>query len=266
MLSTAPALNKSESWIDFEEALNQSGVSLQDSCLMIVDASRYDNTEVLRTIYSLDQQPDWFWLFSETPFEEHKEAGPLVVRTDFNSVLAQQAVSTWGSDEALVLLALRQEKEHALTGIRNSLMVRFETYGPCFLRPYDSRFLEVLNACLPEEIGGLVSNGGVLIWSINNKNRVHWSSARGLVHEAKGLRANQSQSFERLLTWVSGWPRCLVVAAELKASQRLPLMIRELWSAGHSCPSSDHELETLLKSVEPDFHEQIEKDFVNVRR
>src|SRR5690554_4441274 len=97
MLSTAPVLDRSHSLTHFNRALNDWKVSSWERCLLIIDAARYDEGDVIRQIYALGDNPDWFWLFDETPFEQHKDAGPIVVKTTLNSVLCQRAVSQWGA-------------------------------------------------------------------------------------------------------------------------------------------------------------------------
>jgi hypothetical protein len=219
---------------------------------------------VIRQIYALDDNPDWFWLFDETPFEQHKDAGPLVVQTTLDSVLCQYAVSQWGHDEALTILVSGREHNLALAGIRQSLILHFETYGPCFVRPYDGRFLEVLNACLPDAVGGLAGKGDLLLWATKHQEGAHWSGARGISTEREGLHAHQPGSFERLLTWVSGWPRCMAMANQQHTLGHRLRIIRELWTAGHACPKSNAELGALWQRAEREFHGTHEKDFYNV--
>lgn len=254
MLLTAPALDKSYSLADFDRALNDWKVSAREHCLLIIDAARYDEEDVFRQVYALDANPDWFWLFDETPFEPHRNAGPLVVRTTLDSTLCRRALSQWGVDEALVILVSKRERNSALKGIRKSLMLHFETYGPCFVRPYDGRFLEVLNTCLPDAAGRLIGEGDLLIWAINHGEYTHLSSARGASTEGEGLHAHQPRSFERLLTWVSGWPRCMAIANNHQHTPRhRSRIIRELWSTGHECPESEAELGALWQHAELEF-------------
>ncbi|MGC8120304.1 DUF4123 domain-containing protein [Marinobacter sp. VGCF2001] len=259
MLSTAPVLDRSHSLTHFNRALNDWKVSSWERCLLIIDAARYDEGDVIRQIYALGDNPDWFWLFDETPFEQHKDAGPIVFKTTLNSVLCQRAVSQWGADEALAILVSEREQGSALAGIRKSLMIHFESYGPCFVRPYDGRFLEVLNTCLPEAVGSLIGEDDLLIWATSHGEGTHWSSARGASTETEGLHAHQPSSFERLLTWVSGWPRCMAIANHQHTPSHRIRIIRELWSAGHQCPESDAELGTLWQHAELEFHGLHEK-------
>nr|WP_282562455.1 DUF4123 domain-containing protein [Marinobacter panjinensis] len=259
MLSTAPALDRPKSLLVFDQTLKDSRVATRECCLLIIDAARYDEGDVLRQIYALDDTPDWFWLFDETPFEQHKNAGPIVVKTTLDSPLCQRAVSQWGTDEALAILVSGREQGSALTGIRKSLMIHFETYGPCFVRPYDGRFLEVLNTCLPEAVGSLIGEDDLLIWATSYGEGTHWSSARGASTETEGLHAYQPSSFERLLTWVSGWSRCMAIANQQHTASHRIRIIRELWSAGHKCPESDAELGALWQHSELEFRGLYEK-------
>jgi hypothetical protein len=259
MSLTALALDKPESSVGFDQTLKDSRVALGERCLLIIDAARYDKGDAIGHVYALDDNPDWFWLFDETPFEQHKDAGPIVVKTTLNSVLCQRAVSQWGADEALAILVSEREQGSALAGIRKSLMIHFETYGPCFVRPYDGRFLEVLNACLPEAVGSLIGEDDLLIWATSHGEEAHWSSARGASTEKEGLHAYQPSSFEKLLTWVSGWPRWMAIANQQHTPSHRIRIIRELWSAGHQCPESDAELGTLWQHAELEFHGLHEK-------
>lgn len=263
MSLTAPASDKPDSSVDFDQALKDSRVALQERCLLIIDAARYDKGDTIRQVYALDANPDWFWLFDETPFEQHKEAGPIVVKTTLSSALCQRAVPQWGADEALTILVSEREQDLALAGIRKSLIIQFETYGPCFVRPYDGRFLEVLNTCLPEAVGSLIGEDDLLIWATNRVEGAHWSSARGAHMTTEGLHAHQPSYFERLLTWVSGWPRCMAIANQQHTPSHRIRIIRELWSAGHQCPESDAELGELWQHAELEFHGLHEKDFIN---
>lgn len=259
MLLTAPALDKPKSSVGFDQALEDARVALQERCLLIIDAARYDKGDAIRQVYALDDNPDWFWLFDETPFEQHKDAGPVVVKTTLNSRLCQRAVPHWGADEALAILVSEREQDSALAGIRKSLMIHFETYGPCFVRPYDGRFLEVLNTCLPEAVGSLIGEGDLLIWATNPGEGAHWSSARGASTETEGLHTHQPSSVERLLTWVSGWSRCMAIANQQHTTNHRIRIIRELWSAGHKCPDSDAELGALWQDSELEFHGLLKK-------
>lgn len=255
MLSTVPVSDEPTPFTNFDKSLHDWCVASGDCCQLIIDAAQYDEGEVLRRVYALEDNPQWCWLFDETDFEEHQDAGPVVVQTNLNSALCQYAVSHWGADEALAILISGRAQNLALAGIRESLMIRFETYGPCFVRVYDGRFLEVLNVCLPDAVGRLIIEGELLAWIVNCGKDAHWSSAGGISTESEGLSPSQPRSLERLLTWVSGWPRCMAIANNHHHTSNCRLrIIRELWSAGHACPDSDAELGALWQYGEQDFH------------
>ncbi|SFR47786.1 protein of unknown function [Marinobacter gudaonensis] len=260
MLLTAPAMDKSKSLLGLDQTLRDFRVASGEQCLLIIDAARYDKVDTTQQIYTLDGNPDWFWLFDGTPFEQHKDAGPIVVRTSVNSELFQCAVSRWGADEALAILVSKYEPSKALAGIRKSLVIHFETYGPCFVRPYDGRFLEVVNTCLPEAVGSLIREDDLLVWCTCHSEGMYWSGASGVGTEGEGFYAHQPRSLERLLTWVSGWPRCMAITNKHRhpTSHRIRI-IRELWSAGHPCPESDAELGALWQHAELEFHGPHEK-------
>lgn len=263
MLLTAPALDRANPSTDLMHLLVSA--SPQTRCLLVIDAARYDERAVLRQVYALDENPNWFWLFEGTPFEEHKEAGPMVVEVAVGDAFFDYAVSQWGGDEALAILVSQHEQELALLGIRKSLMLHLETHGPCFVRSYDARFLEVLSLCLPIELGGLVSAGDTLLWAVTQGNQVYWSGVKGTKSEIRGLHAHQQKSFERLLSWVASWSRCMAIADQ---SQQAPHQrtetVRTLWLADMACPESNAELGALWQSAVQGHNAIHEKDFDNV--
>ena len=263
MLLTAPVRDDYQSFPDLDQGLNTWRVSSRERCLLIIDAARYGEDDVFQQIYTFDDNPNWFWLFDETPFEAYKSAGPVVIDTVLDSALCKRAISHWGADEALTILVSKREAGLVLAGIRNSLIINCETFGPCFIRPYDARFLEVLNGCEPDKLNSLIGEGDAIIWAINGGEDIYWSCSRG--GGSEGFHAHQPRSFEELLTWVSGWSRCMVLAKECEyAPSRQVEMIRKMWSAGHVCPASDAELKLLWQHAEKEFHGLHEKDFSNV--
>lgn len=238
---------------EFERVLGEHQLSHHDRCLLIIDAAQYDERDVLRQIYTCDSNPQWHWLFDETLFEQHKDAGPIVVETTLGSRLCQHAASRWAHDGALLILVTDREQSSTLAGIRKSLMMDMETYGPCFVRVYDGRFLELLNACFPSAVDKLICQGDRLIWAVDHGGDVHWSSATATTQEVEGLRAYQGKQLERLLTWVSGWPRCmaLINTSTQTLSDKVRLIV-DLWAAGLVCPECDVELATLWQFAEQD--------------
>ncbi len=207
MSATAPAPAMCEMLSGFRQMLDRHRIARDQGCLLIIDAARYEEGEVLRQIYTLDDDPDWCWLFNQTPFERYRDAGPIVVATTSDSLLCQHAVTGWAADEAVLVLVSGREPGAALAGFRQSLMVQLEHYGPCFLRPYDNRFLERMAACRPEALVSLTGKGDLLIWSIDRGGGVDWSSTVGLKEDFRGLNHEQDAAFERLLTSVHGFSR-----------------------------------------------------------
>jgi len=203
----APVSNKRETASGFRQIVVRHRIPRDQRCLLIIDAARYDEGEVLRQIYTLDDDPDWLWLMDQTPFERDRDAGPVVVDTTLDSVLCRHATDKWAADEAVLILVSGREPDAALTGFRQSLMVQLEQYGPCFLRPYDSRFLEVMAECRPDELGNVIGKDDVLMWSIDREGAIDWSSVVGIKPDFRGLNFQQDASFERLLTSVRGFSR-----------------------------------------------------------
>lgn len=256
ILRTVPVFDKAELFNGLEKVLNNHQLSHHERCLLIIDAAQYDENDVLKQIYLLDGNPEWCWLFEETPFEQHRDAGPIVVETNLGSELCRYAASKWANDGALVILVTERHQSTALAGIRKSLLVNLETYGPCFLRLYDGRFMGLLNACFPDAVDSLISDGDRLVWAIDDLDNVHWLSAIGSAREVEGLRACQERPLEELLTWVSGWPRCMAVANDSTYTLDEKIkVISSLWSAGYTCPESDVELSRLWQPKELALHE-----------
>lgn len=247
MSATAPALDESRALPQFERVLVELKLDGRQRCLLIIDAARYDEGDVLKALYALDDNPQWSWLFDNTPFASHSDAGPVVIETTLGNPLCRDAVGQWADDGALAILVTEQTLDVAMAGFRQSLMVHLPTRGPCILRPYDGRFLEMLNACLPEALESLVGGGDRLIWPIDHGETTHWSSAQGGRAEVRGLEIHHGNSLEGLLGWIRAWPRCTAVASHHPHTlHHTTQRIRSLWSAGHTCPESDAELAALL--------------------
>ncbi len=204
MSATAPVTDMPETIPGFQQILERQGIASDQRCLLIIDAARYEEGEVLRQIYTLDDDPDWLWLLDQTPFERDRDAGPVVVDTTLDSMLAQDAAEKWAADEAVLVLVSEREPGAALAGFRQSLLVQLEHYGPCFLRPYDSRFLAMMAEHRPEGLVSLIGKGDLLMWSIDGGGAIAWSSAVGIKTDVRGLNDAQDASFEQLLTSVRG--------------------------------------------------------------
>lgn len=251
MLATAPALDDASVLTRFRQVLGERALEERQRCLLMIDAARYDKGDVLKALYTYDDNPQWCWLFENTPFDRVRDAGPVVVETALGSPLCHQAVMQWADDGALAIVVTAQGPEVAMTGFRQSLMVQLPTRGPCILRPYDGRFLEVLSVCLPEALEGLVGAGDQLIWPIDYGEATHWSAAQGINTEADGLQRNHGNRLEELLGWIQAWPRCTAIVNDSDNMLHLTTQrIRTLWSAGHACPESDAELARLWSEME----------------
>ncbi|MFO7530158.1 MAG: DUF4123 domain-containing protein [Marinobacter sp.] len=207
MSATAPVPHMRETAPGFQHIVDRHRIARDQRCLLIIDAARYEEGEVLREIYTLEDDPDWYWLFDQTPFERDRDAGPIVVETGLESMLCQHGVTRWVADEAVLVLVSGREPDAGLAGFRKSLMVQLEHYGPCFLRPYDSHFLEMMATCRPEELVSLIEKGDLLMWSIDRGGGPDWSSMVGIKTDFRGLTYEQDASFERLLTSVRGFSR-----------------------------------------------------------
>ncbi|MBD3641565.1 MAG: DUF4123 domain-containing protein [Marinobacter sp.] len=194
----------SEAIPGFQHISERHGIAPDQRCLLIIDAARYEEGEVLRQLYTMDDDPDWLWLFDQTPFERDRDAGPVVVDIALGGALRHHAVDKWAADEAVLVLVSEREPDSALAGFRQSLLVQLEQYGPCFLRPYDSRFLEEMAEHRPEALARLIGKDDLLMWSIDHGGAIVWSSAVGMNADVGGLNIKQDASFARLLTSVGG--------------------------------------------------------------
>lgn len=261
MSAIAPAWDESGALAQFMQALGELKLAGRQQCLLIIDAARYDDFDVQRVLYTLDDNPQWGWLFDSTPFANNRDAGPVFVETSLGSPLSRHAAAHWADDGAVVVLVTQQSADSAMAGIRQSLKVHLPSYGPCLLRPYDGRFLEMLHTCLPEVLDSLVGQGDRLLWTIDHRTTVHWSSVQGRSAGVMGLQGHQGVPLERLLGWVAAWPRCTAITSHHGQTLRCTCQrIQTLWSEGHACPDTEAELATLWY-----FPEHIKKDFSDVR-
>lgn len=252
MSTIAPAYEELPMPNTFAQVLQDWQLDVGQPCWLVIDAARYEEGAVLNGVYALCDQPEWDWLFSETPLAPHGDAGPLVVRSTLGSRLCRHAASHW-ADGGTVILVTGAGLDSAVAGIRQSLEVSLETHGPCILRPYDGRFLEVLAACLPDLLNALVAEDCALLWSVDSHAGSYWSGGRGVTSGVPGIPRRQGHKFERMLTWVSGWPLCASIAgnAGLQGARSESRLAHALWSAGHACPGDGHQLASLWRDHKP---------------
>lgn len=203
----APALPDRPCLDTFQQAIREWQVQPGQRCLLIVDAAQFEEHEVTRALYTECDDPNWCWLFESSPLEAFADAGPVVVDTRIDSQFCQYALAQWAG-EGLLFLFTEHTAEEAVAGLRNLLSVNLETAGPCLLRPYDTRFLQVLAACQPGQITELMGIDSTWIWSIDLLQRVQWSGLRA-TGGAKPVKTQKGREFERSLSWVFGWSSCL---------------------------------------------------------
>ncbi|MCL1488618.1 MAG: DUF4123 domain-containing protein [Marinobacter sp.] len=152
MSTIAPALPDRACVNTFQEAIREWQLQSSQRCLLIVDAAQYDEHEVTKALYSKCSDPNWCWLFENSPLETFADAGPIIVDTFINSKFCQHALTHW-TDKGLLFLFTESAVYKAVAGLRRMLSVDLETAGPCLLRTYDTRFLQVLSACRPRSNG-----------------------------------------------------------------------------------------------------------------
>jgi len=244
MSTIAPALPSRECLDTFQEATREWQLQPSQRCLLIIDAAQFDEHEITNALYAECNDPNWCWLFENSPLEPFADAGPIVIETLADSPFCQHALTQW-ADKGLLFLFTESDVDKAVAGLRGMLSVDLETAGPCLLRPYDTRFLQVLSACQPDQMAELATVDSVWIWSVDLLNHVQWSGFQS-IGAAPQIRTHKCGDFERLLSWVVGWPACLPhIARDRHADAKtLTRFIVNQWHSGLACDSQSVELET----------------------
>ncbi|NWO04711.1 MAG: DUF4123 domain-containing protein [Alteromonadaceae bacterium] len=207
MPTIAPVLPDHPCLDTFQEAVRKWQLQPDQRCLLIVDAAQCGEHEVTRALYTEESNPNWFWLFENSPLKAFADAGPIVVDTVPESKFCQHALMQW-VDTGLLFLFTESAAEKAVAGLRGMLSVDLENAGPCFLRTYDTRFLQVLSACQPEQMAELAGVDSTWIWSVDLLNHVQWSGFQA-TGASKPVKTRKDRDFERSLSWAFGWPSCL---------------------------------------------------------
>lgn len=244
MSTIAPVLPSPECLDTFQEVIRELQLQPSQRCLLIVDAAQFSEHEITSALYAECHDPDWCWLFENSPLEPLADIGPIVIDTVADSAFCRRALKNW-AEKGLLFLFTESDADKAVAGLRGMLSVDLETSGPCLLRPYDTRFLQVLSACQPAQMGGLATAESTWVWSVDLQSRVQWSGfqATGSVRPA---RNHHGREFERLLSWVAGWPACLpYVAGDWQAdATMLTRFIANQWRSGLAWDDQSGELET----------------------
>jgi hypothetical protein len=243
MSTIAPALSDHACLDTFEEAIREWQLQPSQRCLLIVDAAQYDEHEVTRVLYAECDDPSWCWLFENSPLEPFADAGPIIVDTLINSKLCLHALTQW-ADKGLLFLFTESAVEKAVAGLRGMLLVDLETAGPCLLRAYDTRFLQVLSACQPDQMAELAGVDSTWIWSVDLLSHVQWSGFKA-TGAAKKIKTHESRDFERLLGWVFGWPFCLPFVDRDRQADATTLtrFIVNQWYSGLACDTRSVEID-----------------------
>jgi hypothetical protein len=242
MSTIAPVLPDLACVNTFQEAILQWQLQPGQRCLLIVDAAQCEEHEVTKALYSKCNGPNWCWLFENSPLEPFADAGPIIVDTLVYSQFFQHALTQW-ADKGLLCLFTDSTIDKAVAGLRGMLSVDLETAGPCLLRAYDTRFLQVLSACRPDQMAGLAGADSTWIWSVDLLNQVQWSGF-AVAGAAKQIKTHEDRGFERLLGWVFGWPSCLpyVDTDQWADATTLTRFIVNQWRSGVACSSHSAEL------------------------
>lgn len=252
MSTIAPVLPDRVCMDTFQQAIREWEIQPDQRCLLIVDAAQCDEHEVTRALYTACNDPHWCWLFENSPLEAFADAGPIIVDTVIDSKFCQHALIQW-ADKGLLFLFTESGLEDAVARLRGTLSVDLETAGPCILRPYDSRFLQVLSACQPDQMAELAGDGSTWVWSVDLLNRVQWSGFQ-TTGAAKSIKTHKGREFERSLSWASGWPSCLpYVDRDLSAdATTLTRFIVHQWHSGTVFDVESMELESQWEAFRAD--------------
>jgi hypothetical protein len=248
MSTIAPALPDRACLDTFQDAIREWQLQPGQRCLLIIDAAQYDEHEVTSALYAECNDPNWCWLFENSPLEPLADAGPIIVDTVCDSKFCQHALTHW-TDKGLLFLFTESGVEKAVAGLRGMLSVDLETAGPCLLRTYDTRFLQVLSACQPDQMAELTGVNSTWIWSVDLLSHVQWSGFQA-TGAAKQFKTHEVHDFERLLGWVSGWPSCLpFVDRDRRAdATTLTRFILNQWHSGVACDGRSVALEAQWKA------------------
>ncbi|MHA7925765.1 MAG: DUF4123 domain-containing protein [Marinobacter sp.] len=244
MSTTAPVSPSRECLDTFQEAIREWQLQPSQRCLLIVDAAQFAEYEIISALYSKCDDPDWFWLFESSPLETFADAGPIIIDTVADSPFCRHALTQW-AEKGLLFLFTESDVDKAVAGLRGMLLVDLETAGPCLLRTYDTRFLQVLSACQPDQMAELAAVDSVWIWSVDLLNHVQWSGFKS-TGAAQQIKAHKGRDFERLLSWVAGWPACLPHLArdgQADATMLIHFIVHQ-WHSGLASDSPSVELET----------------------
>ncbi|MEQ5816052.1 DUF4123 domain-containing protein [Marinobacter sp. NFXS11] len=244
MSTIAPVLPSRKCLDSFQEAIHEWQLQPNRRCLLIIDAAQFDEHEVTSALYAECNDPNWCWLFENSPLDAFADAGPIIIDTDADSRFCQHALTQW-AEKGLLFLFTESDADKAVAGLRSVLKVELETAGPCLLRPYDTRFLQVLSACQPKQMAELLTADSTWIWSVDLQNRVQWSGLHA-TGSAQPARNHHGRDFERLLSWVAGWPACLpYVSGDWQAdATTLTRFITNQWHSGLAWDDQSGELET----------------------
>jgi len=248
MSTIAPALPSRECLETFQEAIRDWQLQPSQRCLLIIDAAQFDENEIANALYAKCNEPSWCWLFENSPLETFVDAGPIIIETVADSPFCRHALTQW-AEKGLLFLFTESDVDKAVAGLRGMLLVDLETAGPCLLRTYDTRFLQVLSACQHDQMAELAAVDSVWIWSVDLLNHVQWSGFKS-TGAAQQIKAHKGRDFERLLSWVAGWPACLPhLARDGQAdATMLTRFIVHQWHSGLASDSPSVELETQWKA------------------
>lgn len=228
---------------------HNQGVTEGQRCFLVVDAARYNHEDFFREVYDYDLAPDWCWLFENTRLESRKHAGPIVITARVGDPLWNGSVAGWFQDHSVVVMTTQLDRDEAVYAIRTNLLLSLENWGPCFIRPYESAFLTIFQACNPRAMAHWIGAGNTLAWpSPSPGDESEWLYMEGDgVGKPQPLSFNQPQKFEQVLEWARKWP-VIVHLPEVRgwSTGQLQGRIRELWKQGRPCPTSDRQLSAIL--------------------
>lgn len=183
---------------------------LTGTVLLLIDAPRLSQDEVLKTLYGAEATPCWWWLYDDTVLSEHREASPILVQPAQGGTFLREAIERWGRDGLLALTT--RDPGDCLQRLRHHLLGRLPGGGHSVVRYYDPYTLQVLRHFAPEELTRLMAATGDWCWSLPDfDGRVCWQY-QPMPCEAPPQSIGQqspalSEAFQQALSWVAHYPR-----------------------------------------------------------
>ncbi|RKZ50316.1 MAG: DUF4123 domain-containing protein [Candidatus Parabeggiatoa sp. nov. 3] len=135
------------------ETLYQLSFAQDKQLYVVLDAARVE--EIPAQLFELEEEPEYFSLFFETPQEEMIDVAPYLVELEPNSELLTWILNEgWGQSWGIFLTAAENvELEELFEHLRSLLKVTDPEGEELFFRFYDPRVLRIfLPTCNAQEL------------------------------------------------------------------------------------------------------------------